>query len=178
MFQELSSFFFNTIYCLSGAHLKEANVKNSTFDSGNYLKMWVTFYFFKRNRMNKLKIASKRSELDCNNKVTNLETWAPGKYTLACNLDYSLLRYLECHYPCKNLPHDLYSHKLWDNFKKGICVSRTIVNTEPPSDKIGDFLWTRMFGRSNGGNWPYFYIGFDDYNVYLSAFKLSTLYYL
>ena len=31
----------------------------------------------------------KKSELECtcNNKVTNLETWALGKYTLACNSD-------------------------------------------------------------------------------------------
>ena len=43
--------------------------------------------------MIKLEIASKRSELHCNNYVTNLETWALGKYTLACNSDdYSLLR--------------------------------------------------------------------------------------
>ena len=43
--------------------------------------------------MIKLKMASKRSELDCNNLVATLETWALGKYTLACNSDdYSFLK--------------------------------------------------------------------------------------
>ena len=68
-------------------------LKNINFDSGNYLKMWVTFDVFTCNRIIKLNIALKRSKLHSNNEVTNLETWALGKYTLACNSDdYSLLR--------------------------------------------------------------------------------------
>ena len=55
-------------YTISGAPLKEAGyLKIITFDSGNYLNMWVTFDVFTCNRMIKLKKASKRNELDCNN---------------------------------------------------------------------------------------------------------------
>ena len=49
--------------------------------------MWVTFDVFTYNGIIKLKIASKRNELHRNNQVTNLETWALGKYTLARNSD-------------------------------------------------------------------------------------------
>ena len=53
---------------ISGAPLKEAGyLKIITFDSGNYLNMWVTFDVFTCNRMIKLNKASKRNELDCNN---------------------------------------------------------------------------------------------------------------
>ena len=35
-----------------------------------------------------------------------------------------------------NVPSiDLYSHKLWDNWKYVFVVGRTIVTTVPPSDK-------------------------------------------
>ena len=55
--------------------------------------MRATFDILACNRMIKLKMASKRSELNCNNSVTTLETLALSKYTLACNSDdYSLLR--------------------------------------------------------------------------------------
>ena len=67
IFQELSSFLFNTI-CYFWITIKGSRLlKKFTFDSGNYLNMWVTFDVFTCNRMIKLKIASKRSELDCNN---------------------------------------------------------------------------------------------------------------
>ena len=104
-------------------------LKTITFDLSKYLNLRVTFDVFICNRMIKLKMASKRSELNCNNEVTTLETWALGKYMLACNSDdYSLVRFLKCQSPSRNLPHDLYSHKLWDN-SKCICVSGTIVST-------------------------------------------------
>ena len=55
-------------HTISGAQLKKASYLNPiNFDSGNYLNMWVTFDVFTCNRMIKLKMASKRSELDCNN---------------------------------------------------------------------------------------------------------------
>ena len=72
---------------------REKVIKKCNFDSSKYLNMWVTFDVFTCNRMIKLKMASKRSELPCNNWVTTFETWALGKYTLTCNSDdYSLLR--------------------------------------------------------------------------------------
>ena len=69
--------------------------------------------------------------------MTNLKTWALGKYTLACNSDERLQfsELIEMLVPCRHLPLDLYSHTLWDNFKKCICDGRTItVNTLPTSD--------------------------------------------
>ena len=68
MFQEL--FPFSSIpFTISGAELKDAGYwkKIISYDSGNYLNMWVTFVFFTCNSLIKLKIASKTSELDCNN---------------------------------------------------------------------------------------------------------------
>ena len=51
--------------------------------------MWVTFDVFTSHRM----VQKGELEGTCNNKVTNLETWTLGKYTLTCNSDdYSLLR--------------------------------------------------------------------------------------
>ena len=111
--------------------------------------------------------------------MTTLETWAHGKYMLACNSDdYSLVRLLKCQSPSRNLPHDLYSHKLWDN-SKCICVSGTIVSTVLPSDKkftisckyecLGEVtVVTDLFLLEC--------IGFDDCYVYLLAFKPSNLY--
>ena len=53
--------FSSMLFIISGALLKEAGyLKIITFDSGNYLNMWVTFDVFKSNRMIKLKIASKK----------------------------------------------------------------------------------------------------------------------
>ena len=46
---------------------EEGYQKIITFDSSKYLNIRVTFYIFICNKMIKLKITSKRSELDCNN---------------------------------------------------------------------------------------------------------------
>ena len=61
-------------FTITGAQLNEAGKKK--LDSGNYLTMHVTFNVFICNRMIKLKIASKRGELQSNNEEL-------GKYTLA-----------------------------------------------------------------------------------------------
>ena len=58
---------------------KQAIRKILTFDlQGYYLNMWVTFDVSTCNRMIKLKMASKRSELDCNKiwwLIWKLEHW-------------------------------------------------------------------------------------------------------
>ena len=69
-------------FTISGAQFKEAGYSNITFNSGNYLIMWVTFDVSTCNRMIKLTIASKRSELHYNNYVANLEAWALDKNVL------------------------------------------------------------------------------------------------
>ena len=61
-------------FTITGAQLNEAGKKK--LDSGNCLTMHVTFNVFICNRMIKLKIASKRGELQSNNEEL-------GKYTLA-----------------------------------------------------------------------------------------------
>ena len=63
--------------------------------------------------------------------------------------------------------------------EKCICVSRTIVSTVPPSDKNKRFSCKyKCLGEVLVVTDPFLlkYIGFDDCNVYLLAFKLSTLY--
>ena len=69
-------------FTISGAQFKEAGYSNITFNSGNYLIMWVTFDVSTYNRMIKLTIASKRSELRYDNYVANLEAWALDKNVL------------------------------------------------------------------------------------------------
>ena len=62
-FLPLSSIFFNYFWsAIKGSRL----LKNINFDSGNYLKIWVTFDVFTCNRIIKLNIALKRSKLHSN----------------------------------------------------------------------------------------------------------------
>ena len=66
MFQELSSFLFNIFNYFWSAIKGSRLLKNINFDSGNYLKIWVTFDVFTCNRIIKLNIALKRSKLHSN----------------------------------------------------------------------------------------------------------------
>ena len=63
--------------------------------------------------------------------------------------------------------------------EKCICVSGTIVSTVPPGDKkLIIFCKYESLGEVILVTDPFLLksIGFDDCNVYLLAFKLSTLY--
>ena len=63
--------------------------------------------------------------------------------------------------------------------EKCICVSRTIVSTVPPNDKkLMISCKYECLGEVIVVTNPFLLqcIGFDDCNVYLLAFKLSTLY--
>ena len=111
------------------------------FDSGNYLNMWITFDVFTCIRMIKLKIASKRSELQ----VTVTIRWLIWKLEHLVNIHLGLqfwwLQFsevIEMSVPMQELstwPVICYEIIL----EKCICVSGTIVSTVPPSD-INDFL--------------------------------------
>ena len=110
------------------------------FDSGNYLNMWVTFDVFTCIRMIKLKIASKRSELQ----VTVTIRWLIWKLEHLVNTPWLAILMITVFWGNWNVsPHAEIS--TWPVIcyeiilEKCICVSGTIVSTVPPSD-INDFL--------------------------------------
>ena len=93
MFQKLYSFLLHIIYFF-GAQSKEAGYKNFWFSE--LFEHVSNIWYFYMSEDGPAEDGPKKSELECkcNNKVTNLETWALGKYTLACNSES----------PCRNLP--------------------------------------------------------------------------
>ena len=120
-------------FTISGAQFKEAGYSNITFNSGNYLIMWVTFDVSTYNRMIKLTIASKRSELHYDNYVANLEAWALDKYVLG--LQFWWLQFaevIEMSVPTQELSWPQYYEI---TLEKCICVSRTFVSIVLPTDK-------------------------------------------
>ena len=122
--------------------------KNITFRLGNYLSMWVTFDVFTCNRMIKLKIASKRSELHC-----NWVRWLIWKLEhLANTPQLAILMIKVCWGNWNVSPHAGIIHMTCTvicfeiTLEKCICVSRSILSTVPPSNKNQWFP----------GNWPFF----------------------
>ena len=151
MFQELRSFLFNTIY-YSWSTIKDSRVlkKIITFDSGNYLNMWMTFDVFTCNRVIKLKIASKRTELHCN-------TWQIWKLEHLVNTPWlAILMITVCWGNWNVSPHAGTFHLTCTvmcyeiTLEKCMCVGRTIVNTVPPRDKSKWFpvsmnIWEKLW---------------------------------
>ena len=123
------------------------------FDSGNYLNMWVTFDVFTCNRMIKLKIASKRSELQ----VTVTIRWLIWKLEHLVNTSWlAILMITVCWGNLNVIPHAGTFHltctiKCYEiTLEKCICVGRTIVNTVQPRDKnewfpVSTNIWEKMW---------------------------------
>ena len=154
-FQEHFSFLFNTIYyswiTIKGSRLLK---KIITFDSGNYLNMWVTFDVFTCNRMIKLKIASKRSELHCKNRwlIWKLEhlvnaPWLAILMITVCRGNWNV----SPQEPLAGTFHITYTVMCYEvALEKCICASRSIVNTVPPGDKnkwfpISMNIWEKLW---------------------------------
>ena len=100
--------------------------------------MWVTFDVFTCNRMIKLKIASKRSELQ----VTVTIRWLIWKLEHLVNTPWlAILMITVCWGNWNVSPHAGTFHLTCTvmcyeiTLEKCICVGRTIVNTVPPRDK-------------------------------------------
>ena len=141
---------------------------------------WVTFDDFTCNRMIKLMIALKGL-----NSTVRIR-WLIWKLEHLVNTPWlAVLMITVCWGNLNVIPHAGTFHltftiKCYEiTFEKCICVGRTIVNIVPPRDKNGWFsvnmniwekLWWEMTLLLLGC------IGSDDCNVYLLAFKLSTLY--
>ena len=95
--------------------------------------MWVTFDVSTYNRMIKLMIGSKRSELHYDNYVANLEAWALDKNVLG--LQFWWLQFaevIEMSVPTQELSWPQYYEI---TLEKCICVSRTFVSIVLPTDK-------------------------------------------
>ena len=126
-------------------------------------------------------IASIRSELHCNNQVTNLNL----SEHLVNTPQLAVLMIKVCwgnwnvslhagtfHMTCTVICYEI-------TLKKCTCVSRSILSTVPPSNKNKWFpvsmnIWVELWWQLT-----FFLlgcIGSDDCKVYLLAFKLSTLY--
>ena len=142
-------------FTIPGIQLKEASYwKIITFDSGNYLNMWVTFDVFTCNRMIKLKIASKRSELHCKNRwlIWKLEhlvnaPWLAILMITVCRGNWNV----SPQEPLAGTFHITYTVMCYEvALEKCICASRSIVNTVPPGDKnkwfpISMNIWEKLW---------------------------------
>ena len=124
---------YRCIYMCVGGLLKNI----ITFRSGNYLSMWVTFDVFTCNRMIKLKIASKRSELHC-----NWVRWLIWKLEHLVNTpQLAILMIKVCWGNWNVSPHAGTIHMTCTvicfeiTLEKCICVSKSILSTVPPSNK-------------------------------------------
>ena len=124
---------YRCIYMCVGGLLKNI----ITFRSGNYLSMWVTFDVFTCNRMIKLNIASKRSELHC-----NWVRWLIWKLEHLVNTpQLAILMIKVCWGNWNVSPHAGTIHMTRTvicfeiTLEKCICVSKSILSTVPPSNK-------------------------------------------
>ena len=122
------------------------------------MNMWVTFDVFTCNRMIKLKIGSKRSELHC-----NWGRWLIWKLEHMVNTPQLAILVIKVCWGNWNVsPHARTIHMTCTviyyeiTLEKCICVSRSILRTVSPSKKINVIPKAWMFGRSYGGNWPFF----------------------
>ena len=128
--------------------------------------MWVTFNFFKCNRMIKLKIASKRSELHCNNQVHNL------KLELLVNTPrLAVLMITVCWdnwniRPLAGTIHMTSTVICYEiTWEKCICVSRTIASTVLP-------MWQKLMISWSMNVWLLLgCIESDDCNAYFFFFQ-------
>ena len=133
------------------------------------MSIWVTFDVFTCNRIIKLKIASKRSELHC-----NWVRWLIWKLEHLVNTPQLVILMIKSCWGNWNVsPHAGIIHMTCTvicfeiTLEKCICVSRSILSTVHLVTKINDFLVIDLFLQ--------WHIGSDDCDVYLLAFKLSTL---